>query len=477
MPETRRLYSSSIPVPVEDLVAWYESPGALARSTPPWLKVRVREQRGGIEPGATVRLRVPLAGPAGFDWVITHEALDGVTGFADVQVSGPFASWRHEHRFTLNEGHASRLEDRLSYELPAGRAGESVAADRIGDMLDRMFAVRHARTRNDLIRHGRSGIDRPLRIAITGASGLVGQRLIPFLQGGGHEIFRLVRHKATASDEISWNPETGEIEPAKLEGMDAVVHLAGVSIAGGLWTERRKASIRDSRVRGTRLLATTLAGLDQPPRVLVSNSAVGYYGSRGDEVLDEQSAPGSGFLADVCREWERAADPARESGIRVVHPRFGVVFAGDGGMLPLLSKVFTTALGGKLGDGQQFMSWIAAEDLIGVLLECIGNESLEGPVNAVSPELTTNEEFTRAMGRVLRRPTIMRAPAFAMRAVAGDLANDLILTSQRVVPARLERSGFPFAFASLDATLRFELGKGEPDYDDNLLDADGDDLS
>ena len=470
--ETTKTYSSTIPAPVDELLAWHRNPGALNRLMPPWIKVEIKETDGSIEPGSKVRLRVPLAGPVGTDWLIRHESLDDGSGFADIQQDGPFTSWRHDHRFLPDTERTSVLEDRLAYGLPAGPAGEAVAGGRISDMLDRMFAMRHLRTRNDLLRHRHAGLERPLRVAIAGSTGLVGQRLVPFLQGGGHEVFSLVRREARAANEISWDPAKGRIEAPKLEGMDAVVNLAGVSIAGGLWTEKRRAAIRNSRVQGTHLLATTMAGLSQPPRVFVATSAVGAYGSRGDETLTEESALGTGFLADVCREWEAAADPARDAGIRVVHPRFGVVFAGDGGMLPLLSLLFKTGLGGPLGDGRQYMSWIAADDLVGILLESIANDSLEGPVNAVSSQLTTNAEFTRAMGKVLKRPTFLRAPASVMRLVAGDLANDLILTSQRVVPERLDQAGFRFAFPTLESTLRFELGKGDFDYSgSNLPDA------
>jgi hypothetical protein len=237
-------------------------------------------------------------------------------GFADIQQDGPFKAWRHEHRFLPDGEEGSVLEDRLSYSLPAGDIGEKVAASRIQDVLDRMFDLRHIRTRNDLIRHQRAGLDRPLKIAVTGSTGLVGRRLIPFLQGGGHEIVRLVRREARGTDEISWDPARGEIDAARLEGVDAVVHLAGVSIAGGRWTENRKRAIRESRIQGTSTLANALAGLKRPPRVLVSTSAVGFYGDGGDRVLDEDARMGDGFLAEVCRDWEAAAEPTRQAGIR-----------------------------------------------------------------------------------------------------------------------------------------------------------------
>jgi hypothetical protein len=443
-----------MPVSSDELMAWHASPGAFDRLTPPWRKVEVVEQQGTIEPGNRKTLRIPVAGPIGITWTLEHEALNGATGFADVQVEGPFASWRHEHRFLPDGPDASILEDRLTWELPRGA---SVAAGRLERELDRLFSFRHERTRHDLARLGAA--DRPLRVAITGASGLVGQRLTAFLRAGGHEVFPLVRGRADGPNEIHWDPAAGEIDAAKLEGMDAVVHLAGASIAGGLWTRKRKTAIRDSRIHGTHLLAKTLANLDRPPAVLVSTSAVGYYGSREDAVLTESSAPGEGFLSDVVQAWEDAATPAARAGIRVVHPRFGVVLAGEGGMLPLISLPFRFGAGGPLGSGRQYFSWIAIDDLVGVLFESIVNGDLEGPVNAVAPQEATNAEFTDSLAHVLHRPAFFRVPARAMKLAAGQLAEEVILVSQRVRPSRLTDSGYQFAFPTLEQTLRHELGR------------------
>jgi uncharacterized protein (TIGR01777 family) len=451
-----RVYRTNIPASPDELMAWHASPAAFERLTPPWRKVEVLECHGTIYPGDRKTIHLPLAGPLGVDWTLRHEALEGVTGFADVQVAGPFRSWRHEHRFLPDGPNASVLEDRLTWELPRGA---SVAGARVERELDRLFAFRHDRTRHDLDRLAGADPNRALRIAVTGASGLVGSRLTAFLRAGGHEVFPLVRGRADGSNDIHWDPAAGEIDAAKLEGMDAVVHLAGASIAGGLWTRKRKNAIRDSRVLGTHLLAKTLAGLDRPPSVLVSTSAVGYYGSRGDEVLTETSAPGEGFLSDVVQEWEDAATPASRAGIRVVHPRFGVVLAGEGGMLPLISLPFRLGVGGPLGSGKQYFSWIAIDDLVGVLFESIVNPDLEGPVNAVAQQETTNAEFTRTLAHVLHRPAFFRVPAGVMKLVAGQLAEEVILVSQRVRPSRLADVGFPFAFPTLEQVLRNELGR------------------
>ncbi len=294
----------------------------------------------------------------------------------------------------------------------------------------------------------------PLRVVVTGASGLVGSRLVKRLESRGDTVYRLVRSEPKAETEIHWSPSGGTIDRAALEGMDAVVHLAGASIAGGLWTDKRKRLIRSSRVEGTALLSQALASLETPPKVLVSTSAVGYYGDAGDAVLTESSPSGDDFLAEVVRAWEAAAQPAAKAGIRVVHPRFGLVLDGEGGILPLMSIPFKLGAGGKIGGGDQYMSWIMLDDLIDVLLESIDNEALSGPINAVAPNPVTNAEFTKAMGRALHRPTFMAVPGFAAKAVGGELVESLILVSQRVVPEVLGDTGFRYRYPTIDTALQ-----------------------
>lgn len=458
MSKITRVYRSRISTTPEELLAWHGRPGAFERLTPPWLRTRVEESVGNIAPGDWKRLRVPVVGPLGFSWKVVHEEATTVSGFVDIQKEGPFRSWKHEHRF-LNGGDGTVLEDRLSYELPYGMAGRFLGGKRIEAEFDRLFRFRHYRTELDLERHHRSGSGSPMRLAVTGSTGLVGSRLVAFLRSGGHDVVRLVRQAPRNSDEISWDPARGEIDAASLEGLDAVVHLAGVSIAGRQWTRSRKAAILSSRIDSTDLLARTLASLAHPPRVLVSTSAVGFYGDAGSRPLTEESPAGSGFLADVCKGWEAAAKPAVEAGIRVVHPRFGVVLAGEGGLLPLISRAFQMGVGGPLGGGAQYMSWIGLEDLLGVLLEAISNDDLRGPVNAVAPEAITNREFSRTLAKVLHRPSFLPAPAAAVRLAGGELADQLILASQRVVPERLTAQGFTFAFPTMELALRHELGR------------------
>jgi len=299
-----------------------------------------------------------------------------------------------------------------------------------------------------------------MRVLLSGSSGLAGSALIPVLTGGGHQVVRLVRSEPRdAVSEVRWDPQAGDIDAAGLKGVEAAVHLAGESIAAGRWTAAKRARILESRVKGTRLLAEALAGLEQRPKVLVSASAVGYYGDRGEETLTEESGSGSAFLSEVCRQWENATEPAVAAGIRVVNLRFGVMLSAIGGALPRLLTPFRLGVGGRLGSGSQYMSWIAIDDVIAAILHVLTTEALRGPVNAVAPQSVTNREFTKTIGRVLGRPTVFPLPAFAARLAFGQMADELLLCSQRVEPAKLLASGYQFRFPELEAALRHILGK------------------
>jgi uncharacterized protein (TIGR01777 family) len=459
MTEITHRYRAQVEAPVDRLLAWHANPGAFARLTPPWMDVRVLDGSGTIAPGDWKRLRLG-AGPLGVTWTLVHHPADGFTGFVDEQLEGPFRSWRHEHRFLADGPERSVLEDRITYQFPFGAAGQLVASRQFERRLDDLFRFRHHRTQIDLARHASAGPTSPRRIAISGASGLIGSQLVPFLRAGGHDVLRLVRRRPRAADEIFWDPSSGQIDAAALEGMDAVIHLAGVSIAGGRWTAARKAAILESRVQGTRLLAETLARLQHPPRVLVSASGIGYYGDGGADTLTESAPMGAGFLAGVCRAWEEATKPAAAAGVRVVLPRFGVVLAGEGGLLARMAPMFRLGMGGPLGSGDQFMSWIARDDVLAILLQAIADDRLAGPVNAVAPQAVANRDFAETLGRVLGRPAVLRAPAAALRLAVGEMADELLLVSQLARPERLERVGFSFAFPTLEDALRFELGRG-----------------
>ena len=291
------------------------------------------------------------------------------------------------------------------------------------------------------------------RIAIAGASGLVGKRLCSLLESDGHALLRLVRRPATGSGEVEWDPANGRLEPEALEGIDAFVHLSGESVAAGRWSPARKSEIVRSRTVSTRLVAATLARLSSKPS-LVAASAIGYYGDRGGEWLDETSRPGRGFLPEVCVEWERACDAAREAGLRVVNVRIGVALDPAGGALPAMLVPFRLGLGGKLGSGAQYVSWITLDDVVGVLRHCLVSTTLSGPLNAVAPAPVTNAELTRVIARVLRRPAFLRVPASVLRLALGQSADELLLGGARISSGKLERSGFAFRDPELEAALR-----------------------
>jgi uncharacterized protein len=297
-----------------------------------------------------------------------------------------------------------------------------------------------------------------MQVLVTGATGFIGSHLVPFLAQRGHAVQRVTRRPSRPGD-VAWDPARGEIDATALQPPDAVVHLAGENIADGRWTEAKKQRIRDSRVQGTHFLSATLAGLPHPPRVLVSASAVGYYGHRGEEVLTEESDAGQGFLAAVCRQWEAATQPAVHAGIRTVCLRTGLVLGADGGVLHTLLPRFKLGLGGPVGSGRQYGSWIALPDLLHVLLHCVGTETLSGPVNAVAPTPVTMQEFATTLGQVLHRPALVAVPAFAARLALGEMAHELVFASARVVPARLHASGYGFIHATLGAALRDLLQK------------------
>jgi uncharacterized protein (TIGR01777 family) len=297
-----------------------------------------------------------------------------------------------------------------------------------------------------------------MNVVVSGSRGLVGSALLPFLTAGGHAVRSLVRDGGAATD-LAWNPDRGELEGRGFDGVDGVVHLAGEPIAAGRWNAAKKQRILDSRVRGTRLLAETLARLPTPPKVLVCASAIGFYGDRGDERLDESSALGSGYLADVCRQWEGAARPAVERGIRVVQLRFGVVLSARGGALARMLPPFKLGLGGPLGHGQQWMSFVALDDALAIVLRALTDDSLRGPVNAVAPAPVTNADFTRTLARVLGRPAFLAMPAFAARLAFGEMADELLLSSQCVAPRKLLEHGHAFGWPTLEGALRHLLGR------------------
>ena len=420
---------SPMPVSAEALFAWHERPGAFERLTP------------GFRPAHTT-LRLERTG-----YVAGRE-------FRDVQRAGPFAALEHVHRTEPAADGTSILDDAITYRLPLPPLGALVADAFTREKLERLLRWRHALTRLDLERHLTYAARGARRVAITGASGFLGGALVPFLTTGGHTVRTIGRG---AGSEAHWDPSKSELAAGALDGIDAVIHLAGSSVAAR-WTARTKREILASRLQGTRLIAETCARAAVKPEVLICASAVGVYGSRGDEKLDEQSARGSDFLADVGQQWEAAVAPARDAGIRVVHLRTGIVLNPAGGALGKMLTPMLFGAGGRLGSGKQWMSWISREDWVGAVYHALQTPGLSGAVNLTAPEPVTNSTFTEALGRIVHRPTLAAVPAFALRAIFGEMAEGTILASQRAYPVALQRSGFEFAHPTLASALRFELG-------------------
>lgn len=446
------VYSSIIDAPQDAVFNWHSRPGAFTRLSPPWQPMKLVSEAGSLRDG-----RAELVLPGGLRWIAQHQAdaYDPPRRFVDQIASGGPASlpaalavrWKHIHEFDAIDAARTRMTDRVETPVP-------------GRFLRPMFAYRHRQLADDLAAHqqARARGLAPLTIAVTGASGLVGSALTAFLSTGGHRVIRLVRHATTEPHERQWNPE--DPDPELLIGVDAVIHLAGASIAGR-FTEGHRRAIRDSRIEPTRRLAELIADTDPGPQVVVGASAVGFYGyDRGDEVLTESSERGDGFLADVVTDWEDALAPAEQSGTRAVHIRTGIVQSPSGGTLRLLRPLFAAGLGGRIGDGQQWLPWIGIDDLVDIYYRALWDTQLSGPVNAVAPEPVRNADYTETLGRVLHRPTILPVPTMGPRLLLGDQgARELACASQRAVPAVLAAADHRFRHPQLDQALRHVLGR------------------
>jgi hypothetical protein len=452
---SRTEYEASVELPVsaEQAMAWHERPGAFERLTPPWESVRVVERRGGIRTGDRITLEIrPMIFP--LRWELEHVDYQPGRMFCDQQVRGPFRRWRHEHRFEDLPGGRSRLTDHVEYDPPLGLGGGWMASQLRG-----LFAYRHRITRDDLAAHAAESHRPRMTFAITGAGGLVGRSLTAMLTTGGHRVVKLVRKAGRGLDEACWDPNEAVKEPDKIEGVDAVIHLAGESVAGR-WTAARMEAIRRSRATGTQTLVASLLKLKRQPGALIFASAVGYYGSRGDEVVDEHSPAGQGFLPEVAAEWEAASRPAIDAGWRVVHLRLGVVLTPAGGALAKMLPPFKMGLGGVVGHGRQYMPWVSLEDVVHVFHAAVMNNQYRGVYNLTAPEPVSNQQFTRALAAALRRPAILPVPGFAVRAMLGKMGEDLLLGGVRALPRRLMESGYRHRDVDLTVALRWMLGRG-----------------
>jgi len=445
-----------------EVFAWHERPGAFQRLAPPWQKLELISQAGGIRDGATVSLRTKI-GPVWVRWDVEHhDYIEGVQ-FRDLQRRGPFAHWEHLHRIEpVDGGRACVLTDAITYRLPLGVLGRIGGGAFARAELERLFNYRHALTKADLESTTRYLSVRPMTFLIAGASGLVGRQLTAFLQTQGHTVCRLVRRAPTGVDEVFWDPAAASLDAYALRGVDVVVNLCGVGVADARWSPERKAAIMSSRVDSTRTLVAAMGEVRSErlrPFVFISASATGLYGNRGDEVLDEESTQGGGFLAEVCKAWEREAVMAEALGVRVVKVRTGVVLTPAGGALAKLLPLFNAGIGGPLGTGKMWMSWISLDDLVGAIYHAVLDVRCAGAVNMVAPHPVTNAEFTRTLGQVLRRPAVLPVPTFTLKAVFGEMAEETLLASARVMPVKLQAAGYVFRHEKISDALRAGLGR------------------
>jgi uncharacterized protein (TIGR01777 family) len=457
--EHRFLATSLFPCSAEELYRWHSRPGALERLVPPWEPTRVVTREGGIEPGGRVVMAM-RAGLFPYRWHARHiEDVPGVL-FRDIQERGPFARWTHTHRFA-DTPDGARLEDQIDFALPGQAVLPGCTVRMVERTLERIFRYRHATLRDDLLLH-RQCSRVPLRVLISGASGVLGNALIPLLTTGGHEVWTLVRRQPDRSKrEIYWNPEKNALNLAGLPPFDGVIHLAGDNIGEGRWTAEKKKRVIDSRVQGTGLIARTVAGLPVRPKVLLSASAVGFYGNCLDCCMREEDRAGTDFISDVCSMWEHAAQPAEAAGIRTVFLRIGVVLTPRGGALRRLLASSMLGFPRRFGCGDQYLSWISINDMVGAILHALSCDTLAGPVNIAAPNPVTNRQLMQSLARATGRPLLPPIPAAILKSLYGQMASEVLLGGCRVATDKLQQSGYAFRHADLDPTLCHLLGRSE----------------
>ncbi len=451
--------SVRVPVPVERLWDWHAGPGAFERLAPPWQRmvpVRLPER---LAAGAVAEFLL-AAGPARVRWRARLGPVEPPYRFVDTQETGPFAAWRHEHRMRAEGEAAATLTDRVEFRLPGGLGKIPAARRRALRELERLFRFRHARMAEDLRRWGTHPPGAGRTVLVSGITGLIGSRLAPYLRTLGFTVRGLTRG-AAGPGLFRWDPARGWVDPAALDGVQAVIHLAGENIAAGRWTAARRARILASRLEGTRTLVEAMRALPRPPDVLACASGVNYYASGVGE-RDELAPAGDGFLSVVCRQWEAEALRARQAGVRVVCLRIGVVLDPAGGALAKLLPVFCCGMGGPIGHGRQGLPWIGMDDLLDIYAAAISDAAISGPVNAVHPQQVTQRAFARTLGRVLGRPARLPLPAPVVGALFGQMGRETLLADLRVRPGVLLERGHAFRDASLETALAFLLGRELP---------------
>ena len=450
-------HDTSINAPKSVVWEWHAREGAFDRLAPPWEKMESISSPPDLSPGGRRVIKMKV-GPLKMKWIAEHTDLIEGELFADRMIRGPFKRWEHTHRLIEEDG-ATIVRDEVSYDLPFGFLGRLFGSRYVRMMVTRMFTSRAISLTRDIMRHQSFSHLPRKKILISGASGLIGSQLMPFLDTGGHEIIQLVRRNPTNDFERYWDPQKGDLEPSLFDGIDAVIHLGGVGIGDKRWSKKRKAAILDSRRDSVTLLAETMASLVKKPEVFIVASAIGIYGNRGDENIDENSGNGEGFLTDTALVWESSADAARSAGIRTIHLRSGIVLTPQGGALGRMLFPFKMGAGGPIGSGKQWMSWISMDDHIAAVQHLMMTSECEGVYNLTAPNPVRQKTFAKTLGRVLRRPAFAPLPGFILRILFGELARPLLLEGQKVHPKRLLDAGFEFEHSNLEDALRDTLGK------------------
>ena len=436
---------------------WHTREGAFDRLTPPWEAMESISAPPDLSPGGRRVIRFPLLGPIKGRWIAEHTDLIEGELFADRMVRGPFKRWWHTHRL-VEKGEMTIVEDEVSYDVPMGFLGRLFGGRMVRKRIQQMFTAREKGLINDIARQMEFADAPRKRVLVVGGSGLIGSNLIPFLDGMGHDVFQLVRREPSHPRQRFWDPSNGVLDIEHLKGIDAVIHLGGVGIGDKRWTKKRKAANIDSRRDSVTLLAEKMASMDSPPEVFIVASAIGYYGDRGDENLDESSSRGNGFLPETVEMWEASADEARAASIRTIHLRSGIVMSPLGGALGRMLLPFKLGGGGPIGNGKQWFSWISMNDHIAAIQHLMMTPECEGAYNLTSPNPVRQKQFARVLGRVLRRPAFIPLPGFVLRIAFGEFARPLLLEGQKVLPNRLLQSGFEFRDSNLEESLRDILG-------------------
>ncbi|MCP3871775.1 MAG: TIGR01777 family protein [Desulfobacteraceae bacterium] len=448
---------TKINVAVEKLFSWHARNGAISRLTPPWAPLKMIWRKGeGIKKGVKVRFQIRVFNIP-MIWEAEHIDYNENKEFKDIQIKGPFSKWEHTHRFLKDGEQSSIMEDTVEFKLPFGFLSRPFYGFAKKEF-DRMFSYRHKVLKYDLEHHANNG--KKKRILISGSSGTIGSILVPFLKTCGHEVIRLVRKKTDLlKDELFWDPYSGELDLEKAGPIDAVINLNGIDISRGRWTEPQKKRIIDSRILPTQLLVKKMKSIDHKPEVFISSSAIGFYGERENSKLSETTGMGNRFISKVCKQWEDASMDAQTAGIRTVQLRTGIVLTPSGGALARMEPAFKIGCGVKLSHGRQYMSWISMEDVLSGILFVLNNNTLSGPVNMTAPNPVTNIEFSNTLASVFSKKVRFMMPKLFVRLLWGQMGEETLLASARVLPEKLLKNGFKFQHETLFLALKHMIGK------------------